>query len=1429
MHKQHKDLLRTVVTALRHRLAGTWDAAGAPVRGDLDRELERLGFDPDGHITPIDALVQPTELERRAYQAADARIAPFPDGAARRQARAEFVERAAYTWINRLLALRTMEARELIDETLRPNPAYDGASEAIFLLRHNAPARTQGPDGGWQAVLDDACAAFAATLPGLFDPTDPNASLRPTAPALLDCIYILGGRLPATTYAVDAVDAVFRDPDVLGWAYQFYQQEAKDRVYAKLGRGGKIETRSEIAAATQLFTEPYMVKWMLQNSLGRSYHEAYPESELPATWEYYIRGEGRDARGDDSQSPIPQSLNLPIPLSSLTLFDPSMGSGHILREGFDLLFAMYREQHPELDAAAIARRILADHLYGIDIDPRAAQLAALTLLLRAWETVRPHNSQFTIHNSQFVLNLATTPTLSPGSLDRHLDRHPEDAVYRPILVGVFAALEQAHLLGSLLRPEEHLDAAIAAFRKQDGRGGQMGLLGESTAANRLLEELGKQDPAELKRLLLERVGHSFAREAAAGDVGGQLLGREAGEGVHLLQLLGRRYAVVCTNPPYMGNRNLASSLRNYIEVHYNAGKADVYSAICLHAADLCTPNGRIAFITPHNWMFLNGFSDFRIRLSEGLGITAVAHLGTKTFADLSNTNALGFAMYCLQKDGKADDSFVCIRIIHEDDKQTALQAATRLTQTVSEQAPTVYRTLHKVVDKLPGRVLFYWMPPGIARAFLASDSLGRHVHARQGLITGDNDRFLRFWWEVSGNGWFPYAKGGAYRRWFGNQELVVNWQSEGVRIKELATPSGKQKSRPQNIQYYGLEGGTWTGQSSYGFSVRYLPNGSIFDAKGPSFFCASAGKLRGMIALANTKLIQFVFSGIEPTVDYHEGYFMRLPGPVGWAAVEELADIGNTAISAKTNTTSQIFTERSFVESAVDVMSSMLADSFILTAEGAMELLAHKAYGLDANDTAAIFAETGLPTGLQPLLEAFDQLPDARNLLLLPLEVTSYLAAHARIAPAPAELARIKTNLRTLYEAGPGANGDDLDLEELDHQDDEEAGAAGAFIPIPTETFLEELSVKLQIHPISVYWLLEELRGEGVRCKPEEQRLLEDRLSVLVLRLLGHRWPKQIEAGEPVPAWADGDGVIPLTPHTGEPTLADRVRARLRAEEGDLAVQRTEALLQELTGRTLAEWLRRDFFKRHVSQFKKRPIAWHLTSGARGGGRGARKSEPRTSGRGSEPAFECMVYYHRTDTDILARIRTQYVERLLERERGAVVHARRGATPDETAIAVATERIRELEEFAARLRAVEEQGFACPALDELLATEPLDRWSGDGVFPPVDRAALLAQEQAWQVDINDGVRVNVAPLQVVGLLASDVLAAKELPKAIADRARWRADERRWVRAGKLPRCGWMAEDVPESPAWTDRAPAREWERARLEEKRKKVMEELNAP
>ncbi|NTU83893.1 MAG: hypothetical protein HGA45_31720, partial [Chloroflexales bacterium] len=233
-------------------------------------------------------------------------------------------------------------------------------------------------------------------------------------------------------------------------------------------------------------------------------------------------------------------------------------------------------------------------------------------------------------------------------------------------------------------------------------------------------------------------------------------------------------------------------------------------------------------------------------------------------------------------------------------------------------------------------------------------------------------------------------------------------------------------------------------------------------------------------------------------------------------------------------------------------------------------------------------------------------------------------------------------------------------------------------------------------------------------------------------------------------------------------------------------------------------------------QFKYRPIAWHLASKpisaeAPGGRRPA-------SGARRLPAFECLLSYHASAGDALARVRAQYVEPLLRIERQGLEAARRAQ--DAAQAAQAQARIQELEEFTRRLREVEESGFACPELDQLVADEPLDRWSGDGLLAPAARDDLLRQERAWRVDLNDGVRVNIAPLQLAGLLAGDVLKAADAKKAIADRARWRGDERRGARAGKLPRCGWMPEGVPESGAWAALAPQREAERRKIEAKRR---------
>lgn len=501
-------------------------------------------------------------------------------------------------------------------------------------------------------------------------------------------------------------------------------------------------------------------------------------------------------------------------------------------------------------------------------------------------------------------------------------------------------------------------------------------------------------------------------------------------------------------------------------------------------------------------------------------------------------------------------------------------------------------------------------------------------------------------------------------------------------------------------------------------------------------------------------------------------------------------------------------------------------ETALLTFEGFNEQIVNNIYELDKENIQVILEETGIPAGCYPLITEYDILPplsDDLDLQPLPQELFDYLAKHERINLNSKELTSIKANLRALYEAGPGAKNVEQDENSKINEDSEgeELMASGARIPIPSETFLEELSVKMHLHPISVYWLLEELRAEGVRCKPEEQHILEDRLSVLVLGLLGHRWPKQIEAGEPISALAERHSIIPLVSGTGKMTLMERLRERLREEDGIVGVQQTEVLLEELTGLNLEDWLRRRFFTRHISQFKYRPVAWHLASTPWKMASNAKKSR---GGVQSKPAFECLLYYHICSTNALARIRNEYIEPLLQIERSRIEHSKTETGgiqlfSDDIVSAFASERIRELEEFAEKLRTIEEQGFACDELQKLLLNEPLDRWCGDGYFAPASPEELRREEEAWHVDINDGVRVNIAPLQLTGVLASDVLKDTDARKAIEDRARWRSDERRWVREGKLPRCGWMDEQVPASEKWDELKPQRLAEQQKLEQKR----------
>jgi hypothetical protein len=478
----------------------------------------------------------------------------------------------------------------------------------------------------------------------------------------------------------------------------------------------------------------------------------------------------------------------------------------------------------------------------------------------------------------------------------------------------------------------------------------------------------------------------------------------------------------------------------------------------------------------------------------------------------------------------------------------------------------------------------------------------------------------------------------------------------------------------------------------------------------------------------------------------------------------------------------------------VNDKSNIIA-AILHTIEGCSEKFVFDACNLDRDDLLSVLEETGSPVSWLPFIKHYD------NLSRL-LEVIHFPGKESLISLENNEGKIFSSNdsttslhlLRDIYKDGPGVKENIEDLDEAKGTDDDENDSSiGAHIPIPSETFIEELSCSLQIHPISICWLLREnIEKEGWRCLPEEQRITRDKFNLIVLRLIGHRWPRQIEAGEPLPDWADKDGIIPLTEGCGERTLLHRVRERIAEEFPGGRVQDIEREFEEIMETSLEKWFAGPFFKHHISQFKKRPIAWQIESNPPNGvGRGRRARQA--------PVFSCLVYYHKLDGDLLHKIRTQYVWNLRDRFQTEFRTLENMESPSNDQL----ERlgnlrrwIEELKDFDARLEQVSLNGFDCTKLKEIVDQEHMDKWtSRDGqVAPPTTREEFYLQEKKYDPDINDGVRVNIAPLQIAGLLSADVLAKKDLQEAIQDRAEWRADERRWCRQDKLPRPGWWKED-----------------------------------
>ena len=1327
MEPKLKGCLKAIVLALRRELEGSFDAKGSWQAGDLERRLAAIGVRKDRAPVPIDELPHLSKEDREARRVLDAFLKSRSEaGLDRAGAVEEFIRQAAYTWANRLLALRCMEARGLIDEVILQKEAYGGRSLQHNRVAKKSPERCSGEDEGLFATLFDEFERRAKELPLLFNPKAPEVALHPSIPAIKRCLGLLSGVIPPKGQE-PATDDVFTAPDAFGWAYQYWNTDEKDRVFEKVRtkKGAKIEG-AEIIPATCIYTEPYIVKFLVQNSLGALWMGMRPASKLAAGWEYYVR--------DADRAPVQKK-----PVRDITFLDPACGSGHFLIEAFDLFHAMYKEEGAITAPAEICAAILERNLYGIDIDERAVQIAGLALVMKAKEKA-----------PDFVprrINLVATNIRLPAGkdhLDAFLRKHPDDTELKPALLTIFENLAHADELGSLLQIEEPVERELKSIRRK--LGGQLTLTGPKT----------EQDWEAWKTGVIERLRQHFDAEAHAPDLATALFGEAGVKGFSLADLLARRYDVVAANPPYLGcdkaGRSLSSCLKTY------RGGADLYGAFLERSMSLLTQQGVAAILSLSGFTYQDDFLEFRKHLIETARLVQLVHLSNKTFESLSNPNAFYFIMSIVtqQRSVGSQISVIDLDGATFEEKETVLRQCIRQP---ADHPDRIARPRQDTFLRVPGCPIAFRLPPWAESSYAAGRLVRDVADARQGLATGDNDRFLRFRWEVSlGSRWYRYAKGGEFKRWFGNDEWAVDWEHDGVRIRNLRDPNGKLRSRPQNVAYFFRDGGSWSSQTISAFGVRRLEPQSIFDVTGSSVFPQDRRvQVEQLLGLLNTPAFGELFGAIQGGVHYGEGYLADLPVPKNLGD-EDIVSLVRDCISIQQKLHSFDPTSAQFRPDAGEGTGLKDWGTGLLLEQLALECKLHNAE-----------------------LQIWDYYESQ-------LAVPTDQRARSRRFPLPAAAT---LGARELLDA----------IECLRIQPTAEASRA-------TQCGMEEVAAAKGILPARLMSIISESGfKQNLRQSKLLVRFVEELASVLVSELLGHQWPREVEGGEAPRAWADRDGIIPLSENAGEPTLLARVRARFAADFGAQRASVVEQEFEDLVGKSLGTWLVSEFFPRHISQFRKRPIAWQLTSTPGNNERRRGRAAARNA-----PVFSCLVYYHRLDADLLPKLRSQYVGPLRSRFQTelAGLEKVRERTADQDAQRVELEtKIEELKAFDARIEEVIARGFDCTALVQVTAKEPVDKWtSRDGRSAlPSTRDAFLAEERRYAPDLNDGVRVNIAPLQKAGLLAADVLALKDLEEAIADRAAWRADERCWCREGKLPRPGWWPAEGATEPTSRARSEA----------------------
>ena len=1045
----------------------------------------------------------------------------------------QVMEEVAYTWFNRFIALRYMEVNNYLPSHIRVFSDANGAFKPEILAdvlhleldgldkqKVAAYIEQNQTDELYRYLLLTQCNALNTALPRMFERLGSYTELLlPNNILKADSIL---GHLVDDIPEEDWTDQV----QIIGWLYQYYNEELKEETYALLKKNVKV-TKERIPSATQLFTPDWIVRYMVENSLGRLWLDGHPNNALKENWKYYLDEAKQEADVEAELQKI-RAEHATIQPQDIKLIDPCMGSGHILVYAFDVLIQIYEANG--ISQRDAAQSILQHNLYSLDIDDRAAQLAYFAVMMKA----RQYDRRIFSRNIQ--------PHLY--ALQNSQPMHEEAWGYfgdeEPIAHKLWDTFQNAKEYGSLLPLNVTLDD-LAKLRMR------LAEMNEQSSTGNLATMAFISQAVDVLCPLIEQA-----------------------------EILLQKYHVVVTNPPYMGSSNMSKSLADFVKKHYPDSKSDLFAVFIEQCHGLTAENGYQAMITQHSWMFLSSYEKLRKKLLQSDTIN-MAHLGPRAFDEIGGEVVQTTSFVMRNTDLKGYKGVYC-RLIDPNSEQGK--------EEMFLAKENRYTTQQSNFSKIPGSPVAYWVSDAFFMAF-NTYKLGEFANPKTGFTTGNNDKYLRLWFEVNyrliKKKWFYLNKGGPYKKWYGNNEYVVDWENNGHAIKH------EKGATIRNEEYYFKEGITWSKITSYKLSGRYSDNTHLFDAVGLTCFPKHKEDLDFILSFLCSKVASHFMEVLNPTLSMTTGAVSCLP-------IKE-----DKYVLTKINE----LTEENKIYSKFDW------DSFETSWDFQQDPIVR--YSRDLRDAAAIGAKMNVSHD------------GTKQLFHSPIEL-AYLLWKGECNQRFRELKKNEEELNKIFIDIYGLQ-DELTPEVADKD-------VTVYCVYDTKEDVPE-SLSGSKYVLTKHDVIVNFISYAVGC-------IFGRYSLDVegLAFAGGDW----DASKYTTFIPDADNIIPICDDEYfDDDITGRFVKFVETVFGEDSLEDNLQFIANALGgkgtsrEIIRNYFLKEFYTDHCKTYKKRPIYWLFDSGKKNG-------------------FKALIYMHRYQPDLLARMRTDYVHEQQERYRTQLAH-----------------------------------------------------------------------------------------------------------------------------------------------------------------------------